>query len=90
MRTGDIETAKTEFCLAFDDPDPYVQRIARNRVMELFPEQVFVSTHGDLYHRPNCPAKNIIRHKRLKWFAGWNEAERADFTPCGQCKPPRP
>jgi len=65
------------------------QRIARNRLLELFPEIVYASTHGRLYHRLNCPAKNIMYPRRYKEFKDWDEAERAGFEACPQCKPPR-
>lgn len=86
---GNLELAKSEFYLALDDPDLLAQNIARNRLSELFPEQVYASTHAHLYHRPHCPAKNGIIRRRLVWFKDWNEAERAGKEPCPQCKPPR-
>ncbi len=37
LRMGDYETAKLEFYAALSDKDELVQRIAQNRLMELFP-----------------------------------------------------
>jgi hypothetical protein len=89
LRQGDTETAKVEFYLALDDPNPITQRIANNRLLELFPETVYVSTHSRLYHRLNCPAKNIMHRGRYKEFKDWDEAERAGFEACPQCRPSR-
>jgi hypothetical protein len=91
LKTGDLETAKTEFYEALADPDALTQRIARNRLIELFPESVFASTHSfqQLYHRPNCSAKNIIVAKHIMWFRDWQEAESTGRKPCSVCKPPR-
>lgn len=91
LRQGDQDTAKIEFYEALADPDELVQRIARNRLMELFPESVFASTHSfqSLYHRPNCTAKNVIQPRHIVHFRDWQEAERAGHVPCTTCKPPR-
>lgn len=55
LNAGDRDRAATEFYEALEDPDPLTQRIARNRLMELFPETVFAKTHSyqSLYNRPN-------------------------------------
>lgn len=67
LTSGDRDRAASEFYEALVDPDPVVQRIAKNRLMEIFPETVFASTHsyGKLYHRENCAARNVIqaRHR---------------------------
>ena len=91
LAQGDQETAKVEFYEALADQDELVQRIARNRLMELFPETVFASTHSfqKLYHRPNCTAKNVIQSRHIVHFKDWQEAERAGRVPCPTCKPPR-
>lgn len=86
---GDLELAKSEFYQALDDPDLLTQKIARNRLMEMFREQVYASTHAHFYHRPHCPAKNWIIGRRLVWYTDWDEAERAGKEPCPQCNPPR-
>lgn len=91
LKNGDRDRAATEFYEALADPDPLVQRIARNRLMELFPETVFASTHSfqQLYHRPNCTAKNVIEARHIVWFRDWTEAEDAGRVPCHVCKPMR-
>ena len=89
VQSGDLEKAKSEFYLALEDPSGLTQRIAKNRLLELFPETVYASSHSTLYHRPNCPAKNIMYRSRFVEFRDWSEAERAGYLPCGQCKPPR-
>ncbi len=91
LKAGDATRAATEFYEALADPDPLVQRIARNRLMELFPETVFASTHSyqKLYHRPNCAAKNVIEARHVVWFPDWRGAEAAGRVPCHMCRPIR-
>ena len=91
LRVGDTQTAVSEFLLALDDENVLVQRIARNRLFELHPEQVYGSTHSyqQLYHRPNCPAKNVTWKNHLIWFKDWRRAEEAGYHPCKNCKPLR-
>ena len=88
---GDHDTANEEFLKALDDPDPLVQRIARNRLYELNPEQVYASTHSyqGLYHRRNCPAKNVIWNSHIIWYRDWREAEECGRQPCSMCRPAR-
>lgn len=38
VENGNLGAAKTEYHLALADPDPLTQRIAKNRLKELFPE----------------------------------------------------
>jgi hypothetical protein len=92
IESGDREIAAKEFCLALEDPDPISQRIARNRLMEIFPESVYASTHsfGKLYHRPSCAAKNVTQKDHVIWFKDWMQAESGGFKPCQKCRPPRP
>src|SRR6516164_8114464 len=88
LNAGDRDRAATEFYEALEGPDPLTQRIARNRLMELFPETVFASTHSyqSLYNRPNCAAKNVIWSNHIVWFRDWREAEakRRNPMPCVQ------
>lgn len=86
---GNRDLAAAEFYLALEDPDQLVQRIARNRLMELFPETVYATTHAGHYHRPNCPAKFATFANRIVWFKDWVEAERNGYKPCPSCRPPR-
>jgi hypothetical protein len=89
ISNGDLETAKSEFYEALADSHSLVQRIARNRLMELFPENVYASTHShqELYHRMNCSAKNVIQKRHIVHFKDWGEAEAAGYAPCHMCKP---
>src|SRR5262245_7588727 len=91
LSRGDYSAATTAFLTAHEDPDPLVQRIARNRLYEMYPEEVYASTHSyqNLYHRPMCSAKNVIRRNHIFWFRSWREAELAGFVPCQRCRPPR-
>lgn len=87
---GDLEEAKQEFYEALDDPAPIVQRIARNRLMELFPSTVYASTHSNLYHRENCIATThgILRSHLIE-LRDWEDAEASGYQPCPSCRPPR-
>ena len=91
LRNGDLSGATEQFLLAAEDDDPLVRRIARNRLYEIHPEEVYASTHSyqALYHRQRCPAKNVTRRHHIIWFKNWRDAEAAGFQPCGQCKPLR-
>jgi hypothetical protein len=92
IRRGDLETAKSEFYEASADPTELVQRIANNRLMDLFPETVYASTHSDkkLYHSMTCNAKRVIQANHIVHFKDWSEAEAAGRVPCERCKPLRP
>lgn len=87
---GDKDTALMEYCMALKDPDDLVQRIARNRIRELTPDVVFASTSSNLYHRPECAAKQAIWKNHIITFTDWQEAESADYQGCPTCNPPRP
>ena len=91
LQAGDRDTAASEYYLALEDPNPIVQRIAGHRLMEIFPEKVYGSTHSHqrLYHRPNCSAKNVIEKRHIVWFRDWIDAESKGHKPCGQCRPSR-
>jgi hypothetical protein len=89
-KRGDLEEAKREFYEALADPDPLVQRIARNRLMELFPSTVYASTHSTLYHRANCIATTHgIMRSHIIELRDWVEAEASGYQPCEHCRPPR-
>lgn len=89
---SDLTTASEEFLRALDDPDPLIQRIARNRLYDIHGEAVYGSTHSykGLYHRPSCAAKNVIWRNHIVWFRDWRDAETKGFGPCQQCRPVRP
>ena len=91
LQHGDRDVAAKEFYEALADSDPVSQRIARNRLLELFPETVFASTHsfGKLYHRPSCPTENVIDERHITWFRDWQEAEDHGRSPCSICRPIR-
>ena len=89
LKCGDLETAKVEFYEALADPDEVTQRIAHNRLYELFPQTVYGSSVSKLYHRSECAAKKAIWFKHLVTFKDWQEAEFNGYTPCHMCTPPR-
>lgn len=88
---GDTQEAVKAFTYAASDPDPLVQRIARNKLYDLHPETVYASTHSwkRLYHRENCPAKNVTWRSHIVRFRDWREAESCGFVPCSNCRPVR-
>lgn len=92
LERGEIDIAASEYYLALEDPNPLTQRIARHRLMEIFPEPVYASTYSykKLYHRPSCTAKNITQKNHIIWFKDWKQAESAGHQPCQQCRPPHP
>ena len=89
LARNDLGAAKNHFLAALDDPDPLIQRIARHRLYDLHPEPVYASTHSyqQLYHRPPCPAKNVIWARHIVWFQSATDAEAAGFVPCHNCRP---
>ena len=87
---GDKDEALLEYYEALADPDELVQRIARNRIRELTPDVVFGSSSSNLYHRPECAAKQAIWRNHLMTFRDWREAESAGYRGCPTCNPPRP
>ncbi len=89
LRAGDDLRAVSEFLVAMEDADPLVQRIAKNRLYELHPPQVYASpqSYQRLYHRLSCPAKNRMYKCNFTLYKDWKDAEVAGFRPCHQCKP---
>lgn len=87
IQKGDHDTAATEFYEALNDPNKIVQRIAQNKLLDLFPENVYASTHSNLYHRLNCPAKNVTPSWHIVRFRDWKDAKEAGKVPCNMCKP---
>ena len=89
LKNGDYETAKIEFYEALSDKNSLVQRIAQNRLMELFPTTVIGSQSSGKYLRrivaPVCQfgTENTVR------FKDWMEAEENGYCPCNNCRPPR-
>ncbi|MCX7023438.1 MAG: hypothetical protein NT080_02325 [Spirochaetes bacterium] len=49
---NDRDKSVAEYYGALADPDELVQRIAQDRLRELFPDRVFASSSSHLYHRP--------------------------------------
>lgn len=90
LARNDLEAAVAHFLAAADDRDPLVQRIARNRLYELHPEQVYASTHSyqRLFHRPCCSAKHVTQRRHIVWFRSASDAAAAGFVPCHNCRPP--
>ena len=84
LRRGDLTSASMHFSEVIDHPDPLIRRIARHRLYDIHPESVYGSTHSYqlLYHRPNCPAKNVIWKNHLVWFQDWEDAESKGYRPC--------
>ena len=87
---NDRDTAILEYYEALSDPDELVQRIARNRLRELTPDVVFASSSSNLYHRPECSAKQAIWRNHLITFRDWREAESSGYAGCPNCNPSRP
>ena len=86
-----LKTAVEEFLLALDDQTSNEdhKRIAHNRLTELQPAAVYGTSTG-LYHKLDCPAKNITYSRNYVSLAHWRAAEARGYRPCGQCKPHPP
>jgi hypothetical protein len=92
MAEGDRDTAICEYYEALIDSsaDSMDFRIAKNRLMELVPDNVSASSSSHLYHRITCPASRAIWRNHRLTFTDWREAESAGYQPCHMCNPPRP
>lgn len=44
------------------------------------------SVKGTKYHLPWCPGAKTIKEENKVWFASKEEAEKAGYTPAGNCK----
>jgi hypothetical protein len=89
LKNGDIDGARAEYAEALKDSDLQVQRIARNRLLELISETLYGSKASRLYHRENCPARNVTFRKNFMTFRDWRDAESRGYAPCPHCKPRR-
>jgi hypothetical protein len=89
---NDRDEAIREYREALRDPDANDtdRRIARNGLIDLTPDIVFASSSSNVYHRPECIAKeNTWRNHRMT-FTDWREAESEGYRGCAICNPPRP
>lgn len=48
--------------------------------------QYVASKSGSKYHLPWCPGAQSIKEENKIWFSSKEDAERAGYTPAGNCK----
>lgn len=59
------------------------KKIADNDNIE---NRFIASSKGSKYHLPWCPGAERIKEENKIWFASEEDAQRAGYTPAGNCK----
>jgi hypothetical protein len=61
------------------------QGTAQGENQEDYEEKVVGSKNSDKYHLPNCPGAKQISEQNKIWFNSIEEAEKAGYSPAGNC-----